>query len=170
MSKKNKSYYKYLLLLSLFIIGCNADLSTKNWAEKNLKEDITIQIIPDYLEFTYVENRAVSFGFLSQIPYNIRLPLIYTLTISIAILFAVITWRMRERKAFFLIPFILILSGAAGNVIDRIQNGYVIDFIHFHYGNRLDFPVFNIADILIFFGVVLLMYRNLKASNKAINA
>ena len=170
MIRFKKSYYKYFLLLTLFAVGCNADLSSKNWAEQTLKEDIFIQIIPNYLEFIYVENRAVSFGFLGQIPYNIRLPLIYILTITIAILFSIITWRLRERKTIFLIPFVLILSGAAGNVIDRIKNGYVIDFIHFHYENKFDFPVFNIADMLIFSGVVLLIYRNLKASSRQIQA
>jgi signal peptidase II len=161
---KRKSYYKYILLLALFALGCNADLATKDWAESILKEDIRVNVVPDLVEFVYVENHAVSFGFLGQIPYHIRLPLIYFLTISIGVLFIFITYSFRKRETTYLIPFILILSGAAGNVIDRIQNGYVIDFIHFYYGNEFDFPVFNIADTLIFIGVALLIYRNLKRS------
>ena len=59
-----------------------------------------------------------------------------------------------------LIPLVLILSGAAGNILDRAMNGYVIDFIHFHYDSKWDFPVFNIADMLVFCGIVLLFIAN----------
>jgi len=50
----------------------------------------------------------------------------------------------------------LILSGALGNLSERIMRGYVIDFIHLHYYDRFSWPIFNVADILITFGGILL--------------
>ena len=61
------------------------------------------------------------------------------------------------------IPFILLLSGSIGNLIDRIFKGYVIDFIDI---NILDFPNFNIADISIVSGVIVLLYIILLKSTK----
>ena len=55
------------------------------------------------------------------------------------------------------IAFSFVIGGALGNLNDRIIYGYVIDFIEFHY-NTLYWPIFNIADVAISVGVILLLY------------
>ena len=61
-------------------------------------------------------------------------------------------WRRRHDSARALhIGFALVVAGAAGNVIDRMMRGYVVDFIHVHY-----WPVFNVADVTIVAGTILL--------------
>ena len=57
----------------------------------------------------------------------------------------------------------ILLSGALGNLLDRAQYGYVIDFINVHYQNFY-WPVFNVADSLIFIGVILLLFERRKPS------
>ena len=57
----------------------------------------------------------------------------------------------------------ILLSGALGNLLDRAQYGYVVDFIDVHYQNYY-WPVFNIADSLIFVGVILLIFERKQAS------
>ena len=57
----------------------------------------------------------------------------------------------------------ILLSGALGNLLDRAQYGYVIDFIDVHYQNYY-WPVFNVADSLIFIGVILLIFERRKPS------
>jgi len=59
-----------------------------------------------------------------------------------------------------LLPLVLILSGALGNIINRFVNGYVIDFLYLHYQYEYNFPIFNIADMLICCGVILLFYQH----------
>ena len=57
----------------------------------------------------------------------------------------------------------LVISGALGNLIDRMRYGYVVDFIHWHWKDSFDYPTFNVADITITIGVVLLLidgFRN----------
>lgn len=56
----------------------------------------------------------------------------------------------------WLVALMLILSGAIGNLSERIFRGYVIDFIHLHYYDRFSWPIFNVADILITCGGILL--------------
>ncbi len=154
------TFRKYFFLLALVSVGCSTDLSTKHWAATTLKDNASIEIMPHRFELTYVENPAVSFGLLRQIPANVRLPLIFTLTISTVLFLLALLWKWRKSRTKELIPLGLILSGAMGNILDRINNGYVIDFIHFHYEYQYSFPVFNIADVLVFCGVSLFLYQN----------
>jgi signal peptidase II len=76
-----------------------------------------------------------------------------------AIFVLILLWQWRQKKMTELLPLALILAGAAGNITDRINNGYVIDFIHFHYRYQYNFYVFNIADMLVFCGVCWLIYQ-----------
>ena len=61
----------------------------------------------------------------------------------------------------FLISVPMIIAGAVGNLWDRVRYGYVVDFIRFHWQERWEYPTFNIADIWITVGVVLLILDGL---------
>lgn len=137
--------------------SCRADLESKNWASKNLKDQESLAVIPGIFELHYVENDAIAFSLLHSLEEGIRLPLILVLSMGATSIIIVLIWIWRHRPFKELLPLILILGGALGNVIDRINNRYVVDFIFFHYKN-INFPIFNIADILVFWGVLLLMY------------
>jgi signal peptidase II len=63
--------------------------------------------------------------------------------------------RIKSDEIQSAIAFALILGGAAGNVIDRVRQGYVVDFIHWFYGDW-HWPTFNVADSAISVGAVLL--------------
>ncbi len=65
-------------------------------------------------------------------------------------------WRLPRGEKFLPLALALIVGGAIGNVIDRIAHGYVIDFIHAHWGGSY-FPAFNIADSAITIGAALMI-------------
>ena len=138
--------------------GCSVDLKTKNIAKAELKEQ-SVSLIQNYFDLSYVENHAIAFGFLSSIEKNIRIPLIFLLTISATLFVFYMIWRIRDKKIRFLLPFFIILGGAYGNIIDRILNGFVTDFFHVHYFYKYNFPVFNIADVLVNIGVILIIIQ-----------
>ncbi|MBQ3415695.1 MAG: signal peptidase II [Clostridia bacterium] len=101
-----------------------------------------ITIIPNVLNIEYTENIAGAFGIGKRY---------IVLTVSILIILGLIVYLIKENKKipnYF--PFILILAGSIGNLIDRIFRGYVIDFIDV---SILNFPKFNIADISIVLGI-----------------
>ena len=80
------------------------------------------------------------------------------MTFSAILFIFYIVWHLRKLSFFYHLPFFIILSGAFGNLIDRIRFGHVIDFIHVHWRNTIDWPfVFNIADVLICTGEILLL-------------
>ncbi len=90
--------------------------------------------------------------------------MIFPIAVAAALLYVLIAYRLPPLKRFSLA---CILAGAAGNIYDRISNGYVIDFLLFYYKN-LQWPAFNVADISISTGIGLwllsefLIYRQKK--------
>jgi signal peptidase II len=71
-------------------------------------------------------------------------------------------WRLRRQSFFVQLPFYIILSGAVPNLLNRILRGSVVDFIHIHWKDVLDWPyLFNVADALIVAGVLLLFVLNI---------
>ncbi|MDB2671087.1 signal peptidase II [Candidatus Pseudothioglobus singularis] len=77
----------------------------------------------------------------------------------------IVIWTQRTPSIYRqkLLGQFLLLSGAVGNLIDRAQYGFVIDFIDVHF-NNFYWPVFNIADSLIFVGVALLIFERKSTS------
>ena len=110
-----------------------------------------IEIIPNFFNITYTRNTSAAFG--------IGTLNIITI-ISILLLIAIIAFIIKENKKItHFIPFILIISGTIGNLIDRIFRGYVIDFIDV---NIFNFPNFNIADICITLGIFFIAFILIK--------
>ena len=74
-----------------------------------------------------------------------------------------IIWMLRSHagQRLFALALSLILGGAVGNVVDRLQHGYVVDFIQVHWGNQYFFPSFNVADSAITLGAILLILDEL---------
>ena len=72
------------------------------------------------------------------------------------------TRRVRTAKARLRCALVLLASGAVGNLIDRVRNGQVIDFLHLHVGAVLHWATFNVADVLITFGLLLLLFEQIR--------
>lgn len=153
-----KTIIKYLILISFMISGCSADLKTKEIAKTNLKDN-AIVLIENAFDLRYVENHAIAFGFLGSIKKNIRIPLIFLLTISATMFAFVLIWKIRTKKFRLLLPFFILIGGAYGNILDRMFNGFVTDFFHVHYFYEYNFPVFNVADVLVNIGVFLIIFQ-----------
>ena len=112
-------------------------------------------VIPGFLSFTYVGNTGMAFG-LSQ--NNVLLIILVNIVI-LGILIKFLKENVNKIDSTVFISIVLILTGGSGNLIDRIVKGHVIDFINI---NLFNFPVFNLADIYITVGVILLMFVIIK--------
>jgi signal peptidase II len=154
----NKNFLKFMILVSILIFGCVIDLKTKDLAKTELKGK-SLVVIDNFFSLTYVENHAVAFGFLGSIPKKIRLSVIFLLTISATFVGIYLIWKLRARKFSILLPLFVLLSGAFGNIADRAMHGFVTDFIDFHYSNQYSFPVFNVADVIINIGLILIIIQ-----------
>jgi len=118
-------------------------------------------VINDFFSLTHVHNDGAAFSFLADQSGWQR----YFLSgVSLVASVAIIIWMRRTDAGRLLKLFALsiLLAGAIGNLIDRFFRGFVIDFIDLHY-QTFYWPIFNVADILISAGVVLLIFSDLKS-------
>ena len=108
-------------------------------------------IIKDFFYITYAENTGAAFSILKGQRWFF---VIMALIVCVVITFYIIKYKPKKLEK---ISLQLILAGAIGNVIDRLVYGYVIDFLDF-YIFGYDFPIFNVADIAVTFGAIILIY------------
>lgn len=154
----NKYLIKYIILFSFLITGCSFDLKTKDLVNSKIK-DQSIPVVENYLNFTYVENHAIAFGMFNNLERKYRMPLIFFLPLMTTLFGFYLAWKLRDARLSILIPIFLIIGGAYGNIVDRAMNGYVTDFLHVHYFHKYNFYVFNVADVLVNIGVILLLLQ-----------
>ncbi|WP_017665292.1 signal peptidase II [Porphyrobacter sp. AAP82] len=128
----------------------------------NLRQVLHIDLT-GFFDLTYTENRGVSLGMFEASNMETRW-LLVAATAVIALV--VLVWMMRERLLGEIAGLALILGGALGNIRDRYELGYVIDYADFHIGAFRPFLIFNIADAAITIGVVIILARSLLVRDK----
>ena len=157
MSMKKRKTIWLILDLAAMVLLTYLDQFTKNMAVLHLKGKPSVPILKDILVLQYLENKGAAFGMLQN-------QKIFFIFIEVLILFVIgfVLVRMPAEKKYNLMHVILVLvaSGAIGNMIDRVVQDYVVDFIYFVL---IDFPIFNVADIYVtcatvLFVIVVLFY------------
>ncbi len=136
--------------LLIFVILIFADLISKFFIKNNLTLDQFI-FINDFIDIVYVKNYGVSFGLFSGVLSYWVFILIALIIVLFVIYLMLISKNKFEKNAYF-----LIIIGALANILDRAINGYVVDFISLHYNNYF-WPSFNLADIYITIGIIMLI-------------
>ena len=136
--------------LLIAIIVLILDIVTKNIIDSNFLLLESKTIINNFFSITKVYNYGASWSILTgQATFLIIIAIIILL-----VLFFYQSKFLKNKKNIF--AFSLLYGGITGNLIDRIAYGYVIDYLDFKIFNY-DFPVFNIADICIVIGILLLI-------------
>jgi signal peptidase II len=148
-----RSGWRWLPLVLLVIV---ADQLSKGWIEANYQLGDYTMVWP-WLDIIRLHNPGAAFSFLAGAGGWQR----WFFTVLALGVSVVLLWWLRgvheaaERR--LAIALSLILAGAIGNVIDRIEHGYVVDFIHVHWGSAY-FPAFNIADAALTVGAALMIF------------
>lgn len=130
------------------IAGLILDQLLKYWIRTNMTLGQSIPVISGVFHITYIENPGAAFGILS----NHRI-LFLLLTAVIVFIMLYLYYTLQNKKSLAACSLGLIISGAAGNFIDRFLRGTVTDMFDFQI-----WPVFNIADICICVGIAMLCY------------
>lgn len=134
------------------------DQAVKAWVRAALPVGQTVPLIPGVFQFTHAQNKGMAFSLLEG---KIGLLVLAALLVSAGIIVAQVrTGRTMPRLAG--VALALPLGGAIGNLIDRVWQGYVTDFLDFRL---INFPIFNVADSAITIGILLLIFRTLTTSD-----
>lgn len=139
-------------IISVILTILLLDQSTKFLILKFLSENQSIAIIKNIFHLTLVKNRGAAFGIFEDFGLFLIIISLFIITLIL------INLRRVYSNPKLKISFTLILSGAVGNLIDRLRYGYIIDFLDFRI-----WPVFNVADTVITIGAILLGYSMLKS-------
>lgn len=124
------------------------DQATKWYIRANFRVGETLPLIPDILHITYVRNQGAAFSMFRNMPF-------VTVLIPIMMVIACLALTLYFRRHSCRVPAVLtalVAAGGIGNLIDRLVLGYVTDMIDFRV-----FPVFNVADIAVTVGCILLI-------------
>ena len=149
-----KKFRKTRQLITFVISVCllvGIDQFTKYIAEMKLKGHSPFVIIKGVFEFSYLRNTGAAWGIFS----GGRIILImFTFIVLFIIIFIALRTPDEKKYLPFRVVLILLYAGATGNLIDRIVNSYVHDFIYF---KLIDFPIFNFSDIYVSVSMCLLV-------------
>jgi len=146
-----------LVAIPLMVI----DQASKLYIASHMYLYESITLIPGFLDITYTHNVGAAFSILTTMTPMFRSALLLTLS-SLAVLVLAVLIVRADRVTPTSFGFALIMAGAAGNLIDRMVRGSVIDFIRVHWYEH-NFPIFNVADSAITIGVGLVLLLSVVA-------
>lgn len=150
MSLKKKFFLLFdLLMITALILF---DQYTKRQAVIYLKDKPAYNLVNGILELNYLENQGAAFGMLPN-------QKVFFVFVAVVILCAVgyVLIKVPDHKKYTILHFLLslIVAGCIGNMIDRVRYDYVVDFIYFV---RINFPIFNVADIYATVAALVLLF------------
>ncbi len=151
-------YAFYVLFVTILVI---IDQYVKNLVVSNIELGKQIPLIDNFFSLTHVRNYGAGFSILQ----NERVFLIVLSCVAIIVL-SYLLIKAKKNDTLSIISYILIISGALGNLIDRVRLGYVVDFLDFKIFGY-DYPVFNVADSFITVGCFILIIMVILESKNA---
>ena len=152
---RRKRITSLVVSLSLLIVLVVLDQISKNFFENLYKRNGTTTVIDGFFSFTFVVNKGAAWSFLADKSWGQTFFKILTvISLALFIFFYIISYKKCYR--FLLYGISIATAGTVGNFIDRLFCGGVTDFLSFQFGNYY-FPVFNLADICLTVGVVIII-------------
>jgi signal peptidase II len=146
---------------------CEPDEHGRQFMQR-LPSDV-VTVVPGYVELRYAENCGAAFGLLREAHPLVRRSIF---GIAAGVACAVLLWMFVQGRGGSLfawsVPFIV--SGAVGNLVDRMRLGFVVDFIRLHIHDGPSWPTFNVADAAITVGVALLLLDGLREGRREAQA
>ena len=149
-----------LATLLVGLVGC--DHATKIAARATLGEGRVVTLIPNVLDLRYAENRGTAFSLIGDAHQRTTIALLVVVSLIAIVAIGVYWWRARRNGAATQLACALIVAGAIGNLADRALRGFVVDFVHLHH-----WPIFNVADVAITAGVLMLVVLSLSGPKRA---
>lgn len=144
-----------ILFVIVAVVSFFADRIAKVLVQSSIGVGERLPFIDGLLELRHIHNRGIAFGMFSGAG-----SIVVVGTVLVGVLLFVFLLRVEPEDYLTIVGGALITGGALGNLVDRVQYRYVIDFLHFEF---VDFPTFNVADVWITIGVVLVLLAQLVA-------
>ena len=157
-SKKNR----YSLITLIVGLSIAFDQLSKIWVRNNFESYIEKSIIGDVFTLIKVENKGAFLGMGSELSEIPRILLLIVLPIIVLISITLYTYLEKTLDQTSIIGFSLIIGGGIANIFDRIVYGSVTDFLYINLGGIFKTGIFNIADVSVTTGMILILISSFK--------
>lgn len=158
---------RYIQALSIALAVFGLDQLTKVLVKASLPHGASITLVPGLFDLVHVRNRGAAFGLLNRPDQSWQTWMFAGASILALI---VILWMLRktpDKDGWTITGLGLVLGGALGNLLDRVTQGYVVDFLDVYY-RGWHWPAFNVADMAICIGagsLILAFWKGEHVSN-----
>lgn len=157
-----KKYILFFFPVGMILL---LDQMTKMYVMLNMSLGDSITVIDGFFNITYIRNPGAAFGFLADSSPSFRSIFFIGIAIMAIIMILYLIKKISDEKLLLGFCLSLILSGAVGNLIDRMRFGEVVDFLDF-YLFSYHWPAFNVADSAITVGAIILVLEMVKKKTK----
>lgn len=156
---------KYIVLFMTVAVVTLFDFITKAYISSTMSLHESFVVVGGLLNITYVRNPGAAFSFLADAPAIFRSIFFTSVTVFAIVLALYYIAKSKIEEPLMIFSLSLILSGAVGNLIDRVRFGEVIDFIDV-YISSYHWPAFNVADSAITVGAVIMILQLTRGKKK----
>ena len=151
-----------ILITIIVLLGIAFDQISKVWVRNNFESYIETSIVGDIFTLIKVENTGAFLGMGSELPETLRVLLLIVVPVIVLVGITVYTYLEKSLDETSIIGFSLIIGGGIGNIFDRIVYGSVTDFLYLNFGGVLKTGIFNIADLSVTSGMILILISSFK--------
>lgn len=148
-----------IILVVLLNVGC--DQISKNIVRNAIDTHETIEIIGSNFILTKVENTGAMLGFGSELSPVLKIIFLQIVPILVLLVLLYRILRKSNMNNWLVLAFSCVIGGGIGNLIDRVAYGQVTDFLHIDLGGLFKTGIFNMADVSVSFGVLLILFLSL---------
>ena len=156
------------LLATVVVVGVVVDQITKQLADAFLRGRGLVTVLDGFFELRYARNPGAFFSLGAELTPGLRRAVFVIASLAASALIVRLFARAEREQRALRWALMLLLAGAIGNLVDRVVYGSVIDFVHLYWRGVFDWATFNVADVLIVAGLVLLvvdLFRSRSAPN-----
>ena len=151
-----------VLITALVFLSIALDQISKIWVRNNFESYIEHNIIGDVFTLIKVENTGAFLGMGSELSETMRVLLLIVLPVIVLVSITIYNYIDKSLDKTSIIGFSLIIGGGIGNIFDRIVYGSVTDFLYLNFGGVLKTGIFNIADLSVTTGMILILISSFK--------
>jgi signal peptidase II len=148
---------KLAIFLPILVVGLTLDQVSKLLVLAKLPLGSQRPLIPGLLNLVHVRNKGAAFGLLSGWSAEFAWLFFVATAGLVLVVLGYLLWRLSDDRWGTALGYSLVLTGALGNLIDRVRLGEVVDFIDVYWG-RYHWPAFNVADSLVCVGAAILAW------------
>ena len=154
-----------ILITIIVLLSIASDQISKIWVRNNFESYTETSIIGDVFTLIKVENSGAFLGMGSELSETFRILLLIVLPIIVLVSITVYTYIEKTLDKNSIIGFSLIIGGGIANIFDRIVYGSVTDFLYLNFGGIFKTGIFNVADLSVTTGMILILISSFKNKN-----